>query len=135
MPDTVSDTETVLFANDAFYAAFSGRDWQAMAQVWSDREPVTCLHPGWPPLAGRDEVLESWRSILTAEGAPEVQWRAPQAFVTGDVARVICFEVIGDTALVATNLFVREGAAWRLVHHQSGPSPEAPPPDAEPLAM
>jgi hypothetical protein len=27
--------------------------------------------------------------------------------------------------LVATNVFVREGGAWKMVHHQAGPLPPA----------
>lgn len=130
----MSDIQTVLFANDAFYAAFAGRDPDAMDALWAANAPVTCLHPGWPPLTGRDAVLKSWRAILTAPSAPDVECRAPEAFVTGDAARVICFEVIGDTALIATNLFVRENGGWHLVHHQSGPSPHVPPAGDTPVA-
>ena len=132
---TDTDTETALFANDAFYAAFAGKDPDAMAAVWAQDAAVTCLHPGWPPLVGRDKVLDSWRAILTAESAPDIECRAPQAFVSGDAARVICFEVIGGASLIATNLFVREAEAWRMVHHQSGPSAKAPPATPEPMAM
>ena len=36
----------------------------AMEQVWARVAPVTCLHPGWTLLSGREAVLESWRTIL-----------------------------------------------------------------------
>lgn len=128
----MTDIQTALFANDTFYTAFANRDPDAMETVWAEDTQITCLHPGWPPLAGRDTVLDSWRAILTAESAPDVEWRAPEAFLAGDTARVVCYEVVGDVTLVATNLFVKEGAAWRLVHHQSGPCPKAPPADERP---
>ena len=38
------------------------------------------------------------------------------------MALVVCREVIGDTTLAATNVFVRERGDWRLVHHQAGPT-------------
>jgi hypothetical protein len=34
---------------------------------------------------------------------------------------VVCRELVGGSALVATNLFVLEGGRWRLFHHHSGP--------------
>ncbi|MFQ5786213.1 MAG: nuclear transport factor 2 family protein, partial [Alphaproteobacteria bacterium] len=33
--------------------------------------------------------------------------------------------------LVATNVFVREGAAWKMVHHQAGPTAQTGPGEAE----
>jgi hypothetical protein len=29
--------------------------------------------------------------------------------------------MIGESLLAATNVFVREGGGWKLVHHQAGP--------------
>ncbi|WP_276603288.1 nuclear transport factor 2 family protein [Nannocystis pusilla] len=34
---------------------------------------------------------------------------------------VICAQTIGDTELVATNIFVREDGEWKMVHHHAGP--------------
>jgi hypothetical protein len=39
---------------------------------------------------------------------------------------VICFEEIMNTFLVATNVFVREGRVWKMVHHQAGPTSAQP---------
>ncbi len=36
------------------------------------------------------------------------------------MAIVVCYETVGQFTLVATNVFVREEGAWRMVHHQSG---------------
>ena len=35
-----------------------------MARLWAKRHPTICIHPGWPAIAGRSEVVESWRRIL-----------------------------------------------------------------------
>jgi ketosteroid isomerase-like protein len=110
----------VLDANAAFYRAFAGRDAPAMERLWSERHPVACIHPGWDALDGREEVLESWRRIL-GSGAPDITSSRAQAHVLGDVAFVTCHEVLPDGRLAATNVFVREGAAWRMVHHQATP--------------
>ena len=126
--------DAVLFANEAFYLAFRSRDVAAMADLWAARLPVTCIHPGWPPIYGRDEVLESWRGIMTAEGSPPITCHAPRAHVYGDLGTVICYERVPDSYLIATNIFVRHGGVWKLVHHQAGPTSGAPdvPPDEKP---
>jgi hypothetical protein len=36
----------VLFANDAFYIAFTTRDPNAMNDIWARSVPATCVHPG-----------------------------------------------------------------------------------------
>jgi len=78
--------EVILEANDAFYAAFRQRDYLAMEALWSRQASVACYHPGWPGITGRDEVLDSWYSILVLGGAryqgerrqyyPQWQYRA-----------------------------------------------------------
>ena len=51
------DRAALLFANETFYRAFAERDVPLMEALWADTEPVTCLHPGWPPVEGREAVL------------------------------------------------------------------------------
>lgn len=110
----------VLDANDAFYRAFARRDVPAMEALWADDDPVTCVHPGWDPIRGREEVLASWRAVLRGN-APAVRCARASAHVAGDVAWVLCREVIpSGPPLAATNVFVRRGGAWRLCHHQAG---------------
>lgn len=111
----------VLEANDAFYRAFARRDLAAMAALWADAHPVACIHPGWDVLDGRDAVLASWRGILGEDGAPEISCSLAEARVVGDVAFVTCREDIGGDQLAATNVFVRERDAWRMVLHQATP--------------
>jgi ketosteroid isomerase-like protein len=111
----------VLEANAAFYRAFARRDADAMAALWADVHPVACIHPGWDVLDGREAVLASWRGILGSDGAPEIACSLAEARVLGDVAFVTCHEAIGGGRLAATNVFVRERGAWRLVLHQATP--------------
>jgi hypothetical protein len=118
----------VLFANDAFYLAFANHDLAAMNDIWAKETPVTCIHPGWAPLAGRDTVMESWQAILTSPSAPKITCQNAEARVVGKIGCVICHEVLDQGFLVATNIFVREGDGWKIIHHQAG---AAPPPDTE----
>ena len=128
------EIETLLFANETFYRAVSDRDFEALDALWSIAVPVSCLHPGWPPLNGRDEVMESWHGIITGPSPPLIDVVAPKAHLIETLGLVTCYEQIGAEWLVATNLFIREGADWALFHHQSGPAGAPPDPDETDIA-
>ena len=55
----MEQNEDVLAANEAFYDAFAAGDMEAMSAIWAKEADVTCLHPGWNPIFGRQEVLDS----------------------------------------------------------------------------
>lgn len=116
------DSATLLFANETFYRAFADRDYTLMTAVWADGEDLSCLHPGWPPLQGREAVLQSWHAILTGPSAPNITPEHPKASLHGDCGIVVCYEQVDGEYLIATNIFVRAEASWLLVHHQSGPT-------------
>jgi len=119
----MSEQAVVLFANEAFYVAFAACDFPAMDALWSSRESVSCIHPGWNALAGRQQVMESWRAILASHNAPRIGCRNAVARVLGNSAYVVCYEAIDGSFLVATNVFVREHGGWKMVHHQAGATP------------
>ncbi len=118
----MKDRAAVLFANEAFYVAFATGDLTAMDTVWARNAMVSCIHPGWSAIEGREHVMGSWRAILSGGEAPSITMHHPRAFLYGDLASVICYEDVGGGTLVATNLFVRENETWKLVHHQAGPA-------------
>ena len=115
----MSDEDALLFANGAFYAAFARGDLAAMAELWSRDLPIACVHPGWAPLIGYEAVMESWQGILA--GPPAIRAGRARVFLYGDMGFVLCHEYLQDAVLAATNVFVREGERWVLVHHQAGP--------------
>jgi hypothetical protein len=115
-----ADTE-VLAANQSFYDAFERGDFGAIEALWARRAPVACIHPGWDVLLGRDEVIASFRAILRGGSGPGVRCVRPSACVLGESAFVVCGEALDGDELIATNYFVREDGAWKMVHHQAGP--------------
>jgi hypothetical protein len=117
---SMSDESDLLAANAAFYAAFASGDLAAMDALWAKSAPVACCHPGWEPLLGRASVLASWRAIFES-GAPPVRCEDASGLLLGEVALVICTEVLQAGTLAATNVFVREEGRLRLVHHHAGP--------------
>jgi hypothetical protein len=121
-------------ANASFYRAFTEGSYEKMSDLWARNAPVACVHPGSPPIAGRNSVLESWRLILREP--PPLAMRCDRVVVRlfGEAAVVTCYEGNGDhpAHLAATNVFVHEGGSWRMVHHHAGPLsrsiPNASPP-------
>jgi predicted nuclease with RNAse H fold len=117
----MTEKDKVLSANLEFYRAFTTRDVTAMDELWARERPVSCVHPGWMALRDREAVMLSWRDILANPEAPRIMCHDEDAVLYGDLAIVTCEEALDDNTLVATNIFVREGGSWRLVHHQAGP--------------
>ena len=116
----MTDEDAILAVNDAYYRAFMAGDFTAMARIWAE-DGVSCVHPGWPPLIGRNDVIESYRNILANENRVRIAHQDDAAIVTGDEARVLCIEVVEGAALAATNVYRRVSGAWRMVHHQASP--------------
>ncbi len=113
--------EQAEFANEAFYLAFEGKDFEAMSHLWSRQREVVCLHPGWPALVGREKVLESWRSILSNPQQGQVSFYAATCTqLSADSAAVVCYEQAGGSVMVATNIFVAEESGLKMVCHQAG---------------
>ena len=122
--------EQTEFANEAFYLAFEGKDYEAMANLWSSQREVVCLHPGWPALIGRSDVLDSWRNILSNPRQGQVScYGAACQQIASDAIMVVCYEQAGDAVMIATNVFVEEDDRLCLVSHHAGycANPPAPP--------
>lgn len=122
MPDLVT---SLLEANEGFYAAFEARDLDAMSQLWSHEDHVTCTHPGWAMLRGWPAVAASWFALFQGDGAMQFILTNVVGHVHGEVGWVTLDEnlIAGPQAqtVAATNVFVRQGDRWQLVvHHGSG---------------
>lgn len=131
----MADNDDLRAQNLAFYQAFEAKDLDAMASVWGEESPVSCVHPGWDPIVGRDAVLESWEAIFLGTRAISFTLRNAHLVVSGDAAWIILVEEIDAAhedgervraATLATNVFLRETTGWRLVHHHAGPAVSVP---------
>ncbi|MET8696620.1 nuclear transport factor 2 family protein [Streptomyces bauhiniae] len=146
------DVEEVSAANTSFYEAMERGDFEEVAGLWlaptdlgvdeeyhdpADTGVVSCVHPGWPVLTGRGEVLRSYALIMANTDYIQFFLTDVHVSVTGNTAIVSCTENIlsGGPApeegeelgplvgqlVVATNVFRRTPEGWKLWSHHASP--------------
>ena len=122
---TAQDAET------AFYEALERADLDAMMAVWAEDEEIVCVHPGGPRLAGHEQVRESWRQIFAGGGGvrihvtQQVAMQAMMVAVHSVQENAVVPAGQRATAVVATNVYLRTAAGWRMVVHHASPAPGA----------
>ncbi len=115
----------ILAVNKAFYDAFATGDFLSIKRLWSRENEISVIHPGSAALHGQKAVMMSWAMIFENSGAHAIECVDARAYLVGDSAYVVCREVFPEGQLVATNIFITEEGAWRMVHHQAGPNQAA----------
>lgn len=120
-------------AEAAFYEALEQSDLDAMMAVWSEDEEIVCVHPGGPRLSGYAVIRETWRRIFEGGSKLRVQVQPLSAVVNPFTAIHSLIEQVslrsGNTPqapVVATNVYVRGPAGWRMVVHHASPAPPDP---------
>ncbi|MFJ6568627.1 nuclear transport factor 2 family protein [Streptomyces sp. NPDC091292] len=102
-----------------------------------DEPAISCVHPGWPVLTGRGEVLRSYALIMANTEYIQFFLTDVQVSVFDGTALVTCTENIlsGGPApeggeelgplvgqlVVATNVFRRTPGGWKLWSHHASP--------------
>lgn len=116
-------------AERAFYEAFEAGDAEAMMDVWSDRESVTCVHPLGPPLVGHAAVEASWRSILVHAGGVRITVDVLRQNLWPDLVVHLVHEHIRlpdearrNPPVVTTNIYQRSADGWHMVVHHASPT-------------
>jgi uncharacterized protein (TIGR02246 family) len=126
-------------AENAFYEALERADLEGMMAVWSEDEEIVCVHPAGQRLAGQAQVREAWRLMFA--GGPGMRVQVSQRVaVTGMMVAVhsvhenitVSGERRARPPIIATNVYLRTPAGWRLIVHHASPAPAAP--GAEPAA-
>ncbi len=131
-------------AENAFYDALERADLEAMMAVWSEDEEIVCVHPAGQRLAGQAQVREAWRQMFA--GGPHMRVRITQQVVVSGMMVAVHsvhenITVAGEQRprppMVATNVYLRTPAGWRLAVHHAAPAPagEAPAGDPAPPKM
>ena len=124
-------------AESAFYEALERADLELMMAVWSEDEEIVCVHPGGARLSGQDQVRESWRQMFA--GGARARVHVTQAVaIAGAMVEVHSvhenFSIPGERrplqAVVATIVYLRTAAGWRMIAHHGSPAPGAAAPAA-----
>ena len=124
-------------AENAFYEALERCDLDGMMAVWSEDEEIVCVHPAGGRLTGQDEVRESWARIFAA--GPRARLTVErQVAISGMMLAVHSvfehFVVQGEkpeaqpVPVIATNVYLRTAAGWRMIVHHASPAPAQPQP-------
>jgi len=127
-------------AENAFYEALERCDLEGMMAVWAEDEDIVCVHPAGARLSGQDEVRESWARIFA--GGPRARLRIEQQVAISGMMLAVhsVFENFtipseppsqGTQAsqpvpIVATNVYLRTAAGWRMIVHHASPAPAQP---------
>ena len=120
-------------AENAFYEALERCDLDGMMAVWAEDEDIFCIHPTGARLTGQDEVRSSWAKIFAGGAGARVQI-SDQVAVSGMMIAVHSvhenFTVEGDPRprppVIATNVYLRTPAGWRMIVHHASPAPAQP---------
>ena len=126
-------------AENAFYEALERCDLEGMMAVWAEDEDVICVHPTGPRLTGQDQLRESWARIFS--GGPRARVHiTSQVAISGMMLAVHSvfehFVVQGEkpeaqpVPVIATNVYLRTAAGWRMIVHHASPAPAQPQPAA-----
>ena len=123
-------------AENAFYEALERCDLEGMMAVWAEDEEIVCVHPAGQRLCGQDQVRESWARIFAA--GPRARLVVSQQVAISAMMLAVHsvhenFTVEGETRppapILATNVYLRTAAGWRMIVHHASPAPaqvEAP---------
>jgi ketosteroid isomerase-like protein len=122
-------------AENAFYEALERADLEGMMAVWAEDEDIVCVHPGGPRLTGQDQVREGWARIFAAGGRARVHI-AQQVAISAMMLAVHSvhenFTLEGEAQprppVVATNVYLRTAAGWRMIVHHASPGVVPPAP-------
>src|SRR5215469_16339679 len=108
----------------AFYHAFEGKDIEMMMAAWAEDEDIVCVHPGGPRLVGYEAARAGWAQLFA--GDTKLSLKLDEIVVSETVGLALQSAIEHVTlreepkprgAAIATNVFLRPPAGWRLVVH------------------
>ena len=126
-------------AENAFYEALERCDLDGMMAVWAEDEDIVCVHPAGPRLTGQGQVRSSWARIFAGGPGARVQ-TSHQVAISGMMLAVHSvhedFTLPGEARprapILATNVYLRTAAGWRMIVHHASPAAAQPEPPAAP---
>jgi ketosteroid isomerase-like protein len=126
--------DEVRAASSQFYAALNSMangDAGPLEDVWSHSGNVTTMHPIGGREVGWDAVKTSWEGVADVASDGKVELKDQLIRIAGDMAYEVgsehgTFKVGGEGVTIehrVTNVYQREGGAWKITHHHTDLSP------------
>jgi ketosteroid isomerase-like protein len=118
-------------AENAFYEALERCDLDGMMAVWAEDDDIVCVHPGGPRLTGQEPVRDSWAQIFA--GGPRARLHVSQQVAIS--AMMLAVHSVHESfsaqdapavPVVATNIYLRTAAGWRMIVHHASRAPGKP---------
>jgi len=127
-------TDEVRKASEQFYAALNSMlngNAGPLTDIWSHSADVTTMHPIGGREVGWDQVRGSWEQVAKLASDGKVGLKDQLIRVDGNMAYEVGieygqFKLAGHQLNVenrVTNIYQREGKAWKIVHHHTDLSP------------
>jgi ketosteroid isomerase-like protein len=118
-------------AENAFYEALERGDLEGMMAVWAEDEEIVCVHPGGPRLTGQAQVRDGWTKIFAGGARASLHVTQQVAISAMMLAVHSVHENFGvqdapSVQVVATNIYLRTAAGWRMIVHHASPAPVQP---------
>lgn len=126
--------DEVTAASNQFYLALNrmlSGDANPLADIWSHSATATTMHPVGGREVGWEQVRQSWEQVAQVATDGEVHLDDQLIQVVGDVAYELGvergrFSLAGEPIAFevrVTNIYRRESAGWRIVHHHADSAP------------
>ena len=138
----MASTDDVRNASRNFYTALNrmpNGDAGPMTEIWLQSADVSAMQSAdvsaMHPIGGRhlgfDDVKGSFEQVSKLASDGKIELRDQLIRVSGDMAYEIGtehgrFTLAGQQVAVdhrVTNIYQREGGAWKMIHHHTGTSP------------
>jgi ketosteroid isomerase-like protein len=127
----MSTENEVRKASEQFYAALNrmlNGDAKPLVDIWSHNAAVTTMHPIGGRQVGWDEVRKSWEQVAAIASGGSVSLDNQIVHIAGEMAYELGVER-GHVMIAGhhvpsfedrvTNIYRREAAGWKIVHHHT----------------
>jgi ketosteroid isomerase-like protein len=131
IPGSAEDVEAV------YYDAIAANDIDALMALWADDDEIVCVHPGATRLIGHAAIRASWVEVFERGGVRLAPTRLHASLNMMSAVHSVLEEVRTpgveqpDLHIVATNVYLKTPAGWRIVMHHASVAP-GPAPDETP---
>ena len=127
-----------------FYDALRQGDLDALMALWADDDEIICVHPGGARLVGPAAIRAGFEAMFVHGGLDvqpgnvrRVHAHASAVHSVVEHVRLLMPDGPRSGFVVATNVYLKTLAGWRMVAHHASPGADGEPRElaAEPSAV